>query len=219
MIVTIDGPAGAGKSSIARQLAQRLGFRFLDTGAMYRAVAWAMLQAGIDSKDQAAMERLVATLELHIKEQQVLLDGEDITTAIRSPEVTRAVRPVADNIAVRQTLSEWQRQFAHQGDTVTEGRDQGTVVFPEAECKIFLTASPQQRAERRYRELRQRGESVTYDEILRQQNERDAQDAGRSFGAMVKAPDAIEVCTDDRTIEDVLDEIEQLVRRRARLDR
>jgi cytidylate kinase len=216
MIVTIDGPAGAGKSSVARQLAKRLRFRFLDTGAMYRAVAWAMLRAGIDFQDQAAMERLVAALDLQICEQQVLLNGEDITIAIRSPEVTRAVRPVADNVVVRQKLSEWQRQFAQQGDTVTEGRDQGTVVFPEAECKIFLTASPQQRAERRYRELTQRGESVTYDEILTQQNERDAQDAGRSFGAMVKAPDAVEVCTDDRSIEEVLDQLEKLVRRRAK---
>ena len=218
MIVTIDGPAGAGKSSVARQLAQRLGFRFLDTGAMYRAVAWVMLRNDIDPSDQVAVERLLTMLDLQLCGQTVILNGEDITAAIRSPEVTRAVRPVADNVAVRRQLSEWQRQFASQGNTVTEGRDQGTVVFPEAECKIFLTASPQQRAQRRYRELKQRGETVSYEEILTQQNQRDAQDAGRSFGAMVKAPDAIEVCTDDQTIEQVLDRLEHVVRRRATPD-
>jgi cytidylate kinase len=182
---------------------------------MYRAVAWAMLRAGIDPAIHAEMAQLVSTLDLQFQGPTILLNGEDITDAIRLPQVTVAVRPVADNAAVRRQLSEWQRQIASQGDTVTEGRDQGTVVFPAAECKIFLTASPEQRAQRRYLELKQRGESVSYDEILQQQNERDAQDARRPFGAMRKAPDAVEVCTDDRTLDEVLDELEQLVRRRA----
>ena len=142
MIVTIDGPAGAGKSSAARALAERLGFRFLDTGAMYRAVAWAALRRGIDVRDTAALDSLIPQLELNLRGTHVLLNGEDVTHQIRTPEVTHAVRFAADSVPVRQFLSKLQRQIADAGSIVTEGRDQGTVVFPDADCKIFLTASP-----------------------------------------------------------------------------
>src|SRR5438067_1380445 len=142
MIVTIDGPAGAGKSSAARMLAQRLGFEFLDTGAMYRAVALAALRAGLDLHDQAGLTRLLTTLTLDMPPGRVLLNGEDVTTAIRTGAVTAATSPVADSPAVRRHLVALQRAVAAGRDVVCEGRDQGTVVFPEAACKFFLKADP-----------------------------------------------------------------------------
>ena len=126
MIVTIDGPAGAGKSSVARRLAERLGFRFLDTGAMYRAVAWAVLQSGTDPQDEKSMYHLLQSLDLQMRDDALLLNGQDIHEAIRSPEVTAGVRHVADNLLVRQQLSQWQRQLAQQGDTVAARSERGS---------------------------------------------------------------------------------------------
>ena len=216
MIITIDGPAGAGKSSLARQLAQRLGFRFLDTGAMYRAVAWAVLQSGVDPHDERALAELLATLELQLEDSAVVLNGTDISDPIRAPHVTAAVRPIADSLVVRRWASHLQRQWAAQGDTVTEGRDQGTDVFPGAECKIYLTASPDVRAQRRLRQLQQRGERVSLEQVLAQQNRRDAEDVQRPVGALRKAADAIEVSTDHLTQQEVLERLEELVRQRQR---
>lgn len=214
MIVTIDGPAGAGKSSVARGVASRLGFRFLDTGAMYRAVAYAAMQRGVDLADADAMARLTENLAIEVMEKQVLLDGQDISQAIRTTEVTAAVRHVADNSAIRSQLVLLQQRTAHHHDTVTEGRDQGTVAFPNAECKIFLTASPLERARRRHADLQARGETVTVDEVLAQQNLRDQQDAEREVGRMVKAEDAVEVVTDGMTADNVIDLLETIVRSR-----
>src|ERR1044072_4073355 len=140
MIVTIDGPAGAGKSSAARGLARRLGFRFLDTGAMYRAVTLAARERGLDLADPQALEPLVAQRRVELSGDRVLLDGRDVTQAIRKFEIAAATHFAADNPAVRSQLVLWQRSAADKADVVTEGRDQGTVVFPMAECKIFLTA-------------------------------------------------------------------------------
>src|SRR5262249_22631035 len=153
MIVTIDGPAGAGKSSAARLLAQRLGFQFLDTGSMYRAVALAALRAGLDLDDQDGLARLVAGVHLEMVPGRVLMGGEDVTKAIRTPEATVATGPVADSPVVRRRLVELQRAVAAGKDFVTEGRDQGTVVFPDAGAKFFLVADPLERAKRRHREL------------------------------------------------------------------
>ncbi len=212
MIVTIDGPAGAGKSTIARLLAQRLGFRFLDTGAMYRAVTLAALRRGLATDDPAAWAELAGRIDLRFEGQRVLLAGEDVSDAIRANRVTIHSRYAADNPRVRERLVERQREIGRTGDIVTEGRDQGTVVFPQAECKIFLTASPAERARRRVAELRQRGENPEFAEILTQQLARDQRDAERSVGPLAAAEDAIVVATDSLSIEQVVDRLVDLVR-------
>lgn len=212
MIVTIDGPAGAGKSSIARRLAERLGFVFLDTGAMYRAVALAALRAGLGDHDWEKIARLAGELAIDMVHERTFLGGEDVSTAIRTSEVSAAVYLAADNVAVRQRLVELQRQIANGRDTVTEGRDQGTVAFPQAQCKIFLTASPLERARRRHQELAARGEPITLEEVLAQQADRDRRDAARPVGGLVKAQGAVEVWTDGLTPEEVVDRLEAIVR-------
>jgi cytidylate kinase len=212
MIVTIDGPAGAGKSSAARELARRLGYRFLDTGAMYRAVTLAARERGVDLADAAAMARLAAEIRVELAADRVFLDGRDVTAAIRKFEITTAIHYAADNPAVRTQLVVWQRAAAAGQDVVTEGRDQGTVVFPQAECKIFLTADEVERARRRHRDLLARGEDVPFNEVLANQRLRDRRDATRAVGALVKADDAIEVSTDGLTPHDVVARLEQIVR-------
>lgn len=214
MIITIDGPAGAGKSLAARRLAKRLGYRFLDTGAMYRAVTLAALRQGIDWRDTGALAKIAATIDIQLTDDQVHLDGEDVTKAIRTFEVTSLTQHAADNLAVRKRLTELQQAFAREKDIVTEGRDQATEVFPEAECKIFLTASDEVRAQRRYEDLRKRGEQVTYAEVLEKQVQRDSRDLERECGGLRKAPDSIEFNTDGLSAEEVVDRLESLVRER-----
>lgn len=216
MIVTIDGPAGAGKSSTARALARRLGFRFLDTGAMYRAVALAALRRGHDWNQPEALAELARELKIEVGDDRVLLDGEDVTAAIRTVEITRATHYAADNPAVRAHLVEIQRRAVGNDDVVTEGRDQGTVVFPQAECKVFLTASPEERARRRQLDLDRRGEQQEFDVVLADQRQRDERDARRAFGPLLPATDAIEVSTDGLTPEEVIDRLEALVRARRK---
>ena len=212
MIVTIDGPAGAGKSSAARELARRLGFRFLDTGAMYRSVTLAALERGLDLADTQAMARLAGALNLVVGDDQVQMDGRDVTRAIRTVEVTNATRHAADNPGVRAKLGELQQLAARHGNVVTEGRDQGSVVFPNAECKIFLTASDEVRAKRRYHDLLERGEKISLDHVLTKQRIRDEQDRTRLVGALVKPKDAIEVNTDRLSPTEVVDRLEAIVR-------
>jgi cytidylate kinase len=214
MIVTIDGPAGAGKSTVARALAQRLGFQYLDTGAMYRAVTLAALRAGLVGEKTAEIAALAATLDIQFDGPRVLLNGEDVSAEIRAPEVTSLIYIAADNADVRARLVELQRQAATSGNWVCEGRDQGTIAFPDARCKIFLTASPQERARRRYDELSLRGSHVQLDDILSQQTERDARDATRPVGALRQASDATLVLTDGLTLEEVVLKLEALVRAR-----
>ena len=216
MIVTIDGPAGAGKSSAARSLARRLGFRFLDTGAMYRAVALAALRRGHDWSQPEALVELARSLRLELDSPRVLLDGEDVSQTIRTIEITSITHYAADNPGVRELMVEQQRVMAQSGDVVTEGRDQRTVVFPHAECKIFLTATPEERAQRRLEDLASRGQQTTLAEVLDKQNERDRRDSVRSCGPLRKAADAIEVCTDGMSPADVVDRLEALVRARMR---
>jgi cytidylate kinase len=212
MIVTIDGPAGAGKSSAARRLARRLGFRFLDTGAMYRAVALAGLRQNAVWGDEQQLARVAESLSFELTDDRVLMNGEDVTQAIRTLEITTLTQFAADNQAVRRRLTDLQRQFAAGRDVVTEGRDQATVVFPNAECKIFLTAGEEERARRRFQDLQARGEEVDFEEVLRKQRHRDQRDRERSFGGLVMAPDSIEVLTDGLTPDQVVDRLEQLVR-------
>ncbi len=212
MIVAIDGPAGAGKSSVSRQLADRLGFQFLDTGAMYRAVALAALERGLGDGDEGRIASMTNTLTLDFSGNRVLLDGRDVTGDIRTSRVSAAVYLAADNPAVRERMVEMQRQIAGTRDTVTEGRDQGTVAFPHAECKIFLTASPEERARRRHAELKSRGEEISLAEVLAQNAARDLRDSTRSVGRLVKAEEAVEVYTDGLTTEQVIDRLEEIVR-------
>jgi cytidylate kinase len=214
MIVTIDGPAGSGKSSAARALARRLGFEFLDTGAMYRAVALAALRAGVPLREEAALAALVETLHLELTGGRMLLNGEDVSVAIRTAEVTAATGAAADSPAVRRRLAALQRAAAAGRDVVTEGRDQGTIVFPDAGCKFFLVADPAERARRRQREMAARGEHVDLASVLRAQEERDRRDADRDIAPMKPAPDAVVLDSTGLTPAEVAERLEAEVRRR-----
>ena len=214
MIVTIDGPAGAGKSTVTRMLAQELGFQHLDTGAMYRAVTWQAMQDDVDFNDEIALQQIAAKLELRFDAEQVFVGDQDVSTDIRTPEVTRRVSKIADAVAVRAELVELQRRIANSGNFVVEGRDQGTVAFPDAFCKIFLTASPNARAERRSAQLQAAGHYVDFDQIVREQETRDRQDRSREVGRLQKADDAVEVNTDHNTIDEVVATLVRLVRER-----
>ena len=211
MIVTIDGPAGAGNSSIAHQVADRLGFEFLDTGAMYRAVTYGALQNDVDLNDPDALAQYASTITLRWEDQRIYLDDVDISEQIRSPVVTKSIRYLADIPRVRDQLSQQQRRIAKGRDVVTEGRDQGTDVFPDAECKIFLTASPEERARRRQQQLADAGKQVTVQEILVAQNQRDLEDRMRDVGRLRAAPDAIVLQSDGLSADEVLEKVLEIV--------
>ena len=214
MIVTIDGPAGAGKSSAARELARRLGFRFLDTGAMYRAVTLAARERGCDLADGAQLARTAGEICVELIDDRVYLDGRDVTSAIRKFDITTMIHYAADNAAVREQLVLWQRAAAKGSNVVTEGRDQGTVVFPDAECKIFLIADEEERARRRHLDLQARGEDIPFEEVLANQRLRDERDGSRAVGALRKADDAIEFSTDGLSPDEVVGRLESIVRSR-----
>ena len=216
MIITIDGPAGAGKSSAAKMLANRLGFQFLDTGAMYRAVTWAALQRNLLLSDQAALGELAAQLQIAFLGDTVLVNGRDVTEAIRTPAVTCKVVSIADTPSVRARLVRLQREIAKHGNYVCEGRDQGSVVFPQAICKFYLTASCHERAVRRVAQLRKAGQEAVLEEIIEQQDRRDQQDYNRPVGKLIKAEGAIEINTDHKTIGEVVDELETIALLRIR---
>jgi cytidylate kinase len=214
MIITIDGPAGAGKSSAAKGLARRLGFEFLDTGAMYRAVALACLRASIDIHDEPALTGVLKRFRLEMPPGRVLLNGEDVSQAIRTSEVTALSGRVAAIAMVRRHLVPLQRACAAGRNVISEGRDQGTVVFPDARCKFFLVADPSERARRRQQELATRGENMAWEEILSAQEERDRRDASRDVGPMVPADDAIPIDSTGLSLDQVVDRMEAEVRRR-----
>ncbi len=182
MIVTIDGPAGAGKSTAARELARRLGFEYLDTGAMYRAVTLMCLRAGVDLSDQDVVADLARRTRIDFRGGRLFADGEDVSDEIRTLRVTEECRYVAANNVVRGLLVDLQREIAGRRDIVTEGRDQGTVAFPAAECKFFLTADPLKRAERRQKELEEAGETVDIEQLVAAIRERDERDRTREVG-------------------------------------
>ncbi|MBU6238750.1 MAG: (d)CMP kinase [Planctomycetes bacterium] len=215
MIVTIDGPAGAGKSSVAKRLSQELGYCFLDTGAMYRCVTLACLRRKIPLDDTHAIAALAMELQIELRNDSVWLDGEDVSVAIRTPEVTRSIKSIADNLQVRAAMVQAQRRWVQGKDVVTEGRDQGTVAFPDAPCKIFLTASAEERARRRLQQLLDAGIDADYDEILRLQQERDENDMKRPTGGLRPASNAITVNTDGMQENEVLDKLLHIVRDRT----
>ncbi|MBX3442791.1 MAG: (d)CMP kinase [Planctomyces sp.] len=213
MIVTIDGPAGTGKSTAARALAERLGFEYLDTGAMYRAVAILCVEDGIDLESDAAAARAQAR-PITFVDGRTLVGDRDVTDLLRTPEASRAASLAARHPGVRAALVEQQRVIAAGRNIVCEGRDQGTVAFPRAGCKFFLTASPEERARRRQQQLERAGQAVPFEELLRQQRERDERDASRSVAPLRPADDAITLDTTRLTSGDVLDQLEAHVRRR-----
>jgi len=214
MIVTIDGPAGTGKSTVARRLAERLGFEFLNTGAMYRAVALACLERNVSLADSCRVAAVAESLTIEFRQNRLWLDGRDVSDALRGQAVTDAASLVAAIPEVRSQLATLQRRAGEGVDLVTEGRDQGTVVFPDAECKFFLTASPWERARRRQRELAEQGQIVPLEEILADQQLRDQRDETRTCGPLKPAPDALIIDSSDVSAEEVLAQMEAVVRTR-----
>ncbi len=210
MVIAIDGPAGAGKSTVARAVADELGFTYLDSGAMYRCVALAAAEAGIDSGDGEALGELARGLEIDFDDRRVLLDGRDVSGAIREPAVTAAASKVSVHPGVREAMVARQRALIAAGDYVAEGRDIGTAVSPEAPLKVFLTASDEERARRRAAET---GED--FESVLDAQRRRDARDTEREHGALRAAEDAVEVDTTGLSLEEVVGRVVALARERG----
>jgi len=214
--VAIDGPAGSGKSTVSKEVARRLGYAYVDTGAMYRAVALLGMRQGLDPSDREGFvaEAAAARMEFRPSEagQRFLVNGEDFTDAVRDPDVGALSSPVSAIPEVRRHLTAAQRQMAAGGGVVMEGRDIGTVVCPQAEVKVFVTATPQERARRRFLELQGKGEEVTEAEVLAEIGERDRRDSTRDIAPLRKADDAIELITDGMSIEQVVQRIVGLVR-------
>lgn len=210
-IIAIDGPAGAGKSTVAKLVAEKLGFVYIDTGAMYRAVAWKTMREQIPISDQRKISALANKIDISFQrndsEQRVLVDGEDVTDSIRTPEATRLSSPISTIRGVRKRLVEMQRRMGESGGIVMEGRDIGTVVFPDAEVKVFLTASVTERARRRTEQLRAMGTQVDEAQIAEEIRDRDLRDSSRARAPLRQAPGAHLIETDSLSAEEVADAI------------
>ena len=208
IIITIDGPGGAGKSTIAKMLAQNLGYSLLDTGAIYRTLAYLARKSGIDWGDEPALAELAVSLpisfEMRCMINHVLLNGQDITDAIRTPEISMGASQVSAFPMVRKALLSLQRSMGERGGIVIEGRDTGTVVFPKADKKIFLTASLDIRASRRQKELQDKGIKATIQSVLEEIRQRDLQDSSRQVAPLIKADDALEIDTTTLSIDEVI---------------
>lgn len=217
-IITIDGPAGVGKSTISRKVAARYGYTYLDTGAMYRAVAWYLVQYGIDIDNIADVESVLDDITITLLPAKnegddvgVLLNGENISAQIRTPDISMTASTVSALPAVRNKLTALQRQIGMQGSVVAEGRDTGTVVFPEASNKFYLDATPEARAGRRALQLRERGDSVDEKKLLEMTIARDKQDSERKIAPLKKADDAVLIDTTDLTADQVFKAITELI--------
>ncbi len=204
--IAIDGPAGAGKSTLARAVAKRLGYIYVDTGALYRAVGLYVMEQGIDIYDAAAISAVLPMMEVDLKyvngEQRVYLCGENVSGAIRTPEVSKAASAVSALVAVRQHLFELQQNMAEKNDVVMDGRDIGTLILPNAQVKIFLTASPEERARRRYNELVEKGMDIEYEVVLEEVNQRDYNDSHRDVAPLKPAEDSLIVDTTGLNLEE-----------------
>lgn len=218
IVIAIDGPAGAGKSTIAKLAAEKLGYAYIDTGAMYRSVAWKFLQTGREF-DEAYISELANTMIIEFKPEakvnRVFVDGTEVTEAIRTPEVTAIVSRVAAIGAVREAMVEQQRRMGEIGGVLMDGRDIGTVVFPHAQLKIFLTASVEERARRRYKEMVEKGQQVELAQLQEDIAARDKQDSERAISPLRQAEDALLLDTSDMSIAQVTDKILQLVQERV----
>ncbi len=218
LIIAIDGVAASGKSTTARLVAQRLGYLYLDSGALYRALTLKVLRSGVDPTDEKTVAELARQTDLdlrfHRDRLRVFVDGEDVTEEIRRPEVSEHIGPIAANRAVRQRMVELQRTIASEGGVVAEGRDIGTVVFPDADVKFYFTASLEVRAQRRQDEYAQRGVQTSLPHLARQLARRDRDDNARTHGPLRKAADAIEVDTSELSIEQQVDLVLEKVRER-----
>ena len=218
--VAIDGPVAAGKSTMARRVAQGLGFIYIDTGAMYRALGWAARRAGVTGDEPQPVIDLLSHLRIELRPQpdgtnQVLVDGQDITGEIRSPDIGELASKLSTLPAVRRRLVALQQEMAAAGGVVMEGRDIQTVVLPQAEVKIFLTASAEERARRRWEELRQRGFEAKLEDVLAEIEARDRRDTTREDSPLKPAPDAVHVNTDGLTIEQVVDRVLAIAREKT----
>lgn len=213
-VIAIDGPAGAGKSTIAKAIAQKLAYTYIDTGAMYRAVALAALRAGVAVDDAAGLEAIAAAADIDMQMQsganRIFLNGEDVTDAVRRPEVGAAASPVSAVGGVREHLVAAQRKLAGRGGVVMDGRDIGTVVLPAADCKIFLTADLDERVERRYAELVAKGLSTTREEVREDISTRDWRDTHRENSPLKQADDAVLLDSTGMTIDEVLAKVSEL---------
>ena len=216
--VAIDGPSGAGKSTIAKRLAATLGFVYVDTGALYRAVGYAAVQAGIDCHDADAVTALLPAISVELTHvdgvQRVLLNGEDVSDLIRTPEISMAASAVSAIPSVRAFLFETQQEMARRHDVIMDGRDIGTVVLPDAQVKIFLSASVEARAQRRHKELIEKGQTVTFEDVLEDMKQRDYNDSHRALAPLKPAPGAVMVDTTDLTLEESVAYMERCVRER-----
>ena len=219
IIVAIDGPSGAGKSTVTRLLADRLGYINIDTGAMFRAVALMASRGGIDLNDAAEFEAFCAGLVIDFDRTdgccRVLVNGEDVSTAIRTPEISLLTSVVSTKKVVRDYLLKLQRRMGERGGVVLEGRDIGTVVFPAADVKFFLSASVEERGRRRFEELRAKGTDVTLEQTILEVEQRDRQDLEREHAPLRRADDAIDIDSTNLTLEEVLVKMETIVRERA----
>lgn len=214
--VAIDGPAGAGKSTIARRLAAELGYRYVDTGAIYRTVAYFMDLWGVSPKDVDGVNRYIdeLTVEIEYDEdglQHMIMNGMDVTKDIRTPDISQKASLISAHACVRDMLLDMQRELAEQHNVVMDGRDIGTVVLPHATVKIFLTASPEVRAKRRCDELSAKGQKVDYNKVLKDIQQRDYQDTHREIAPLKMSRDSIKVDTSDMTIEEVLEKLKEIV--------
>lgn len=210
-LVAIDGPAGAGKSTVAKRVADRLGYLYIDTGGMYRALTLKALRVGVDPADGAAVARLASSTRISVDSSgRILLDGEDVTAAIRCPAVSAAVSQVAGWPAVREILTRRMRELARCGGAVLEGRDVGTCVVPHADRKVFLTASPEERAKRRWKELREAGYAVSLAEVYENLVTRDRADSNRGLAPLTVAEDAVVIDTTDLDVEETVEAVLRL---------
>jgi len=214
--VAIDGPAGAGKSTIAKRLSQELGFVYLDTGAIYRTVAYHMSLMGISPKDKDGVARMIDDVNIKIEfpedgRQHMILNGHDVTDELRTPEMSQNASLVSAHPIVREVLLDLQRNLAETNNVIMDGRDIGTVVLPNADVKIFLTASVAVRARRRWEELKAKGQEVNFDEVYHDIERRDDQDSTRAIAPLRCAPDAVRVDTSDMSIPEVVDEIRSII--------